>query len=72
MLGAPPAGAAPMALVFAPKEKEIDIGTGEKFARLPLDAIDSYLAHKNYQCDLTLSRMPRQMLPDTRTAGPLL
>eukprot|EP01047_Picozoa_sp_COSAG01_P036254 COSAG01_NODE_2824_length_7006_cov_2.795714_9_plen_576_part_00 len=67
-----PAAAAPMSLVFAPKHKELDIGTGEKFARLPLDAIDSYLAHKNYQCDLTLSHMPRQMLSDERTAGPLL
>jgi hypothetical protein len=46
--------------VFSKKKKEIDIGTGEEYKRLPLPAIDPYLAHKAMVRGTTLSHMPKQ------------
>ena len=62
----------PMRLVFAPKHKEKDIGTGENFKRLALDQIDPYYAHKAYSSKLTLSSMPKHMVAAERAQGPLL
>ena len=61
----------PLRLVFAPKPKEKDIN-GRDPARLALDPIDPYLAHKAYSSKLTLSKMPRQSCPAQRQSGPLL
>jgi|EP01043_Picozoa_sp_COSAG02_P039900 hypothetical protein len=46
--------------VFSKKQKEIDIGTGEEYKRLPLPAIDPYLAHKATVRGTTLNHMPKQ------------
>eukprot|EP01048_Picozoa_sp_COSAG05_P006103 COSAG05_NODE_381_length_10519_cov_17.942131_3_plen_623_part_00 len=61
----------PLRLVFAPTPKEKDID-GQDPARLALDQIDPYLAHRAYSSKLTLSKMPRQMVPVERQSGPLL
>ena len=61
-----------MDLLFRPLPPEKDIGTRQKFERLPLDHTDPYLAHKSFSADVTLSKMPKMMLSEGRTNGPLL
>eukprot|EP01044_Picomonas_judraskeda_P009400 COSAG03_NODE_1143_length_4734_cov_3.483711_1_plen_529_part_00 len=46
--------------VFSKKQKELDIGTGEEYKRLPLPSIDPYLAHKATVRGTTLNHLPRQ------------
>ena len=55
----PPVQNSQFETVYSRKKKEYDIGTGEEYKRLPLPAIDPYLAHKAMVRGTTLNHMPR-------------